>query len=73
MVVISKIRPFSDYSWGVFLGYMALLLEQLWGGVWLLRDFSQHSLGTKASMMRQFPWKNKSWLLLKVSPQGLKL
>lgn len=39
MVVISKIRPFSDYSWGLFPLYKVLFLEQLWGGAWLLRNF----------------------------------
>lgn len=39
MVVISKIRPFSDYSWGLLPPYKVLFLEQLWGGAWLLRNF----------------------------------
>lgn len=34
-----KLGPSAIYSWGVLLGWMVLLLEQLWGGAWLLGDF----------------------------------
>lgn len=66
MVVISKIRPFSDYSWGLFPLYKVLFLEQLWGGAWLLRNFPSIPYAEPVSV-------ENGQLLLRVSSQGVTL